>query len=37
VLQQNGNNYDELLEKLKNLKKKINTISDLRNLWEEQP
>lgn len=36
VLESNGDNYDSLLCKLKNLKKKINTISDLRSLWEEQ-
>lgn len=37
VLSRNGDDYDHLLSKLRNLKKKINTISDLRNLWENQP
>lgn len=36
VLLANGDNYDRLLLKLRALKKKINTISDLRNLWENQ-
>lgn len=36
ILEENGHDYDILLSKLRNLKKKINTISDLRNLWEEQ-
>lgn len=33
VLQKNGDNYDSLVSRLRTLKKKINTISDLRNLW----
>lgn len=33
VLQRNGDNYDNLVSRLRTLKKKINTISDLRNLW----
>jgi hypothetical protein len=37
VFVKNGDSYDKLLLRLPNLKKKINTISDLRNLWEDQP
>lgn len=35
IIVENGHNYDQLIEKLARFKKTINTISDLRTLWEE--
>jgi len=35
ILKENEHDYDALLSKLRSIKKKINTISDLRNLWEQ--
>lgn len=37
ILEMHGVNHQSLMGRLKNLKKKINTIADLRNLWASEP